>query len=374
MKLDIISEECILAYDNHLWDIIKEIDISKYLNPINSEEEKKKFLKEYESGNCYNPQFKYEVFDENLELLYNELLLIRDQFHECKNSLFAPYYIKIIDDLVLRINLFKDRNQPNFGGNVTNLYGSPSNLLVKQAESNLLKYQNIKEKQLESLTPEAVLKIFKTEMEKFGLNWDFEILTRASAKLSVNASQNTIKINASEKFSENNMKRYIFHEIRTHVFRAENGKLQRFLIFRNGFPNYINTEEGLALYVEDKNGLITPADIKRYSARVIAANDSINSSFFDVFSKLVNYFSPSEAYSIVQRVKRSFMDTSMAGGYTKDFVYMDGFQKVSSFLNAGNSIEDLFVGKIGLNDVDIIQELINQGVVVKPKYLPFNKT
>lgn len=371
MKFDINSEECILKYDKSLWAIDKKIDIYKYLNPINSEEEKDKFLKEYELGNYYNPQFKYEKFDSNIDLLYNELLIIRNQFRECKNSLFSPYYIKIINNLLLRIDLFKDRTQPDFGKKLSNLYGCPSNLLIEEAESNLIKY-NIVEENVENLTPEDVLKIFETEMEKFGLNWDIEILASASAKLSVNASLNRIKINASEKFSQNKMKSYIFHEIRTHIFRAENGKLQPFLIFKNGFPNYINTEEGLALYVEDKKGLITPKDIKRYSARVVAANLSINSSFFDVFSKLAKYFPLSEAFSIVQRVKRGLTDTSMPGGYTKDFVYMDGFKKVSSFLNDGNSIENLFIGKIGLEDVNLIQELINQGIIVKPKYLPFN--
>lgn len=33
------------------------------INPVNSDEEKEKFLKEYELGNYYNPQFKYENFD-----------------------------------------------------------------------------------------------------------------------------------------------------------------------------------------------------------------------------------------------------------------------------------------------------------------------
>ena len=371
MKFDINSEKCILKYDKNLWAIDKKIDIYKYLNPINSEEEKDKFLKEYELGNYYNPQFKYEKFDSNIDLLYNELLILRNQFRECKNSLFSPYYIKIINNLLLRIDLFKDRTQPDFGKKLSNLYGRPSNLLIKEAESNLVKY-NVVEENVENLTPEDVLKIFETEMKKFGLNWDIEILESASAKLSVNASLNKIKINASEKFSQNKMKSYIFHEIRTHVFRAENGKLQPFLIFKNGFPNYTNTEEGLALYVEDKNGLITPKDIKRYSARVVAANLSINSSFFDVFSKLAKYFPLSEAFSIVQRVKRGLTDTSIPGGYTKDFVYLDGFKKVSSFLNNGNSIENLFIGKIGLDDVNLIQELINQGIIVKPKYLPFN--
>jgi len=92
MKFDIVSEKCILKSDKRLWGLDKKIDIYNYLNPINSEEEKNKFLKEYESGNYYNPQFKYEIFDKNIELLYNELLLIRNQLHKCKTSLFAPYY------------------------------------------------------------------------------------------------------------------------------------------------------------------------------------------------------------------------------------------------------------------------------------------
>ena len=76
MKFNINSEKCILKYDERLWAIDKKIDIYKYLNPINSEEEKDKFLKEYELGNYYNPQFKYEKFDSNIDLLYNELLII----------------------------------------------------------------------------------------------------------------------------------------------------------------------------------------------------------------------------------------------------------------------------------------------------------
>lgn len=114
-----------------------------------------------------------------------------------------------------------------------------------------------------------------------------------------------------------------------------------------------------------------PVDIKRYSARVIAANYSVKSSFHDIFDELVKYFSPADAFTIVQRVKRGIIDTGIPGGYTKDFVYMEGFQKVGSFLKDGNSIEILFTGKIGLEDVDLVQELIDQGILMKPKYLPF---
>ena len=371
MKFDYNSEKFILNVDKRIAQIEREIDIFKYINPINSQEEKSKFLSEYEAGHYYNPQFKYEEFSPNITELYNELSVIKTKFENLDGSILAPFYLKNIEKTMFRVNLFKDRTTQNFGEEISNLYGKPSNRLFKKANSNLLKYKNIDEYE-ETLTPEDVLEIFKIEMEKYGLKWNFEILSSASAKLSVNASLNKIKINATEKFSENNIKRYIYHEIKTHVFRAENGKMQPFLIFKDGFPDYISTEEGLALNIEDMNGLLKPVDIKRYSARVIAASYSIKSSFYDIFDKLIKYFPPADAFTIVQRVKRGIIDTEIPGGYTKDFVYMDGFQKVNSFLKKGNSIEILFTGKIGLEDVDLVQELIDQGILMKPKYLPFN--
>ena len=371
MKFDYNSEKFILKFDKRIAEIEKEIDIFKYINPINSQEEKSKFLSEYEAGKYYNPQFKYEEFNSNIYELYDELSVIKTKFENVDGSILAPYYLKNIEKTMLRIDLFKDRTTPNFGEEISNLYGKPSNRLLQEAKSNLVKYNNVGEYE-ETLTPEEVLEIFKTEMEKYGFKWNFEILSSASAKLSVNASLNKIKINATEKFSENNIRRYIYHEIKTHVFRAENGKRQPFLIFKDGFPDYISTEEGLALNIEDQNGLLKPVDIKRYSARVIAASYSVESSFYDIFDKLIKYFPPPDAFTIVQRVKRGIIDTGIPGGYTKDFVYMDGFQKVGSFLKEGNSIEILFTGKIGIDDVDLVQELIDQDILMKPKYLPFS--
>lgn len=371
MKFNFNNEKCILKYDQLIADIEKEIDIFKYLNPINSEEEKIKFLKEYENGNYYNPQFKYESFNSNVDILYKDISSIKKKFESFRESILAPYYLKNIEDLMSRVELLYDRTNSNFGEKLSNLYGKPSSSLLKEAKSNVNRLKTVEEEE-ETLTAKEIFKIFKNELDKYGLKWDIEITSNASAKLSVNASLNKIKINASEKFSENNIKRYIYHEIKTHIFRAENGKLQPFIIFRNGFPNYISTEEGLAIYVEEKNDLLSTSDIKRYSARVVAASLSINSSFYDVFKELVKYYSPEVAFTIVKRVKRGIIDTNNPGGYTKDFVYMDGFKKVSSFLSTGNSMEYLFIGKIGLEDYELIQELINMGIVVKPKYLPFN--
>lgn len=370
------SEKCILLYDDKLWDLVNKIDIFRYLNPINAEEEKETFLKEYDSGNCYNPQFKYEEFDPDIGLFCEELLLIKNKFETCKNSILAPYYTKIIDDLVFRTELFRHRTDYEYGEKLSKLYGRPSKRLLKKAKQNVtkLKYAQNDEEDLVhndvNLTPDDVYEVFKTEMENYGFKWDIKIHKGSSSYFSINASLNEIKINAFKKFPKMKMRRYICHEIKTHVFRAENGKLQPFKIFKNGFPNYITTEEGLALFNENKFGLLSSKDVKRYSARVVAADYSLNHSFFEVFEKLEKYFPPTIAYSIVQRVKRGMSDTSLPGGYTKDMVYMDGFQKVNSFLKNNGSMETLYTGKIGLDDIGLTHELIDRGVISRPKYMP----
>ncbi|MCZ7372825.1 MAG: DUF1704 domain-containing protein, partial [Candidatus Methanoperedens sp.] len=131
MKFDYDNEKCILKYDQLIANIEKEIDIFKYLNPINSEEEKIKFLKEYENGNYYNPQFKYETFNSNIDNLYKELSSIKTKFEGFKESILAPYYLKNMEDLMSRVELLKDRTNSNFGKKISNLYGKPSSSLLK---------------------------------------------------------------------------------------------------------------------------------------------------------------------------------------------------------------------------------------------------
>ncbi len=47
------------------------------------------------------------------------------------------------------------------------------------------------------------------------------------------------------------------HEIDCHVLRSENGKQQPFKIFNYGFPNYLETEEGYAIYMVNQLGIKT---------------------------------------------------------------------------------------------------------------------
>ena len=58
------------------------------------------------------------------------------------------------------------------------------------------------------------------------------------------------------------------------------------------------------------------------------------------------------------------------GGYTKDLIYLRGLLEVLRHLERGGPLLPLFVGKIGMRHLPIVQELTSRGVVAEPPVLP----
>ena len=92
--------------------------------------------------------------------------------------------------------------------------------------------------------------------------------------------------------------------------------------------------------------------------------------FFLVISRL-----KTEAF---ENTRRIFRGCVMTGGapFTKDIVYLDGLVRIHNFMRAVISrgrhdvLELLFAGKMDLDDMPIILEMKNEGMVTPPKYLP----
>jgi hypothetical protein len=62
-----------------------------------------------------------------------------------------------------------------------------------------------------------------------------------------------------------------------------------------------------------------------------------------------------------------------SGGLTKDAVYLRGLIDLVSHLRAGGSLDVLWLGKIGLTDAPLVEELATRGMlrepVLRPRYL-----
>ncbi len=339
---------------------------------MNAGREKAKFLRAYAAGRSCEPFFEYEKTGPEVRDFCSRMKRIRGKLENCRASFFAPYYIEKIDGLLKLAELLRHRDSPAFGPELAAHFGKPSGKVVREAGRNLKRLQDVGE--TENLDSSEVRRVFENELRSFGLEWEVRPLLEGGAKLAVNSTRREVYVDLSAHFSENSIRRYLYHEIHTHVFRAENGKRQPFSIFLSGFPGYRETEEGLAVYNEYANGLLDPETLRKYSARVIATSMAPNASFSEIFEEMLRYFSPEKAYTITHRVKRGMTDTSLPGGYTKDYVYLSGFLKVSDFMQTRPSkaaaLKTLYCGKIGLSDFEMAQNLLERGVLKMPRYLP----
>ncbi len=87
-------------------------------------------------------------------------------------------------------------------------------------------------------------------------------------------------------------------------------------------------------------------------------------SFVDVHRRLVDAgFSRSGAFTIATRAYRS-------GGLTKDAVYLRGLLDLLGHLADGGTLDLLWLGKFSLEDLPLVGQLAERGVLHGPRLLP----
>jgi uncharacterized protein (TIGR02421 family) len=154
------------------------------------------------------------------------------------------------------------------------------------------------------------------------------------------------------------------HEIGVHMVTTMNGLLHPLKIFAHGFPNNVETQEGLAVFSEYMSGNLTVKRLKELAYRVIAV-DSLEKgySFSETFRLLHNNYNleKEKAFSITLRTHRG-------GGFTKDYLYLTGLKKVYDYYHAKKDLSLLLTGKVSLEYADDIKELIDKGYAVKSKH------
>ena len=86
--------------------------------------------------------------------------------------------------------------------------------------------------------------------------------------------------------------------------------------------------------------------------------------FIECFNYLVNQpeITTNDAYTIVTRIFRG-------GGFTKDYLYLSGFEKILKLWKADVNLTPLLVGKTSIDFYDTINEMIDREMIVKPKYI-----
>ena len=163
------------------------------------------------------------------------------------------------------------------------------------------------------------------------------------------------------------------HEVGTHVVTHANGKAQPLQMLAVGLPGYEETQEGLAVLAEYLVGGLTASRMALLAARVVAVHHLLaGAGFVETFRALrQRQMAPRRAYHVAMRVYRS-------GGLTKDAMYLRGLADVLRHLGTGGALDPLFVGKLSLSAVPVIEELLWRQVLrpplVRPRWLDHPST
>ncbi|MBK8904546.1 MAG: DUF1704 domain-containing protein [Anaerolineaceae bacterium] len=354
------------------WQSIEDsYRLAPYQSPTNLRQERDKLLKAYKSGRAYNPKFEFAVPPEY------PIKLIRQFIAGLKpeSSWLEQIYYEIANQELQHIQAVQTHDSNLITGITCISYGLPESELVTKAQHILesTKKTNSSQDGNQSLLAdhEAASKLQLILDSNNLQDWKAIVFEPMNAKMSVDRLDKQVKIRAGTTFSEQTVQRLIVHELGVHVVRYHNGSHQPIKLFQKGFPNYLSTEEGLAVYSEDEAGLLETDTLRKYAGRVMAAHLAVNQPFCDVFNTLCHWLDYETAFDIVARAKRGFTDTSQPGAHTKDIVYLQGYLDVKHHLTQYPEDYDLlFIGKFGLQHLPLVRNLLNEGTLFRPILMP----
>jgi len=326
------------------------------MNPVNEASEKKKFFK----NPGYNPVFKYRK-PASCEKLFRKIDDV-----ELGQDVISRLLLQRLEKFKRTNAMVHNLGKPEFTFFSKGIFDKPSQELIVQAYE-ILKLEP--EKEENNIPAKKVLVEMKKVLRSLGLK-DWKVgYKNMAANAAVITSKKAVYVKKKAKFSKDFLKRIVVHEIGTHVFRALNGEKQPYKIFFTGLPNYLGTEEGLAVNIEEMHNCLKINTLRTYAGRAIAVNLSLQKGFRDVFNDLKEHFNDDFAWKLALRAKRGLTDTSKPGAYTKDYLYLDGYYKVKKFLgeNKEEGLKKLYYGRMDLEQIPLLSQL--EGLR-EPEFLP----
>jgi len=362
MKQEISTiSKTLMDIDTHLDKLVKKIELLTYVNPINIESEKEKF---FTSKYLTNPVFHYPNIDFDKFNLHRELFSL--PIERIEDERLRDLYEDVIyfySGLIQCIETIG--NGKKFYYNSLHSFGTPTEKDVENAKY-ILHYDadydadHFKPK----YTPEETETIFKEFSGRYDFTYNIKYSTTMGAIAMVLNNTKTLVLNNKHTFSENEIGILTNHEIGVHMVTTMNGLLHPLKIFSHGFPNNVETQEGLAVLSEYMSGHLTIKRLRELAYRVIAVNSLAKGySFSKTFRLLHNThdLNREDAFHITERAHRG-------GGFTKDYLYLSGLKKVFDYFQEGKDLSLLLTGKVSLEHVDTIEYLIEKGYAVNAKY------
>ncbi|AUC15362.1 hypothetical protein BTO06_09505 [Tenacibaculum sp. SZ-18] len=358
-----VNTKKLFEIDQRIDKLVKKIELLRYVNPVNIEEEKTKF---FSSKYLTDPNFVYPERDFDKFKLHSEFFAL--PLEDIEDQKIRDLYEDIIyfySGLIQCIETIGEGNR--FYYNSLRSFGSPTEDDVENAKF-ILHFED-EDTSSEAFKPKYTSKESEQFFIDYGKNYDFDFSITHSRKMSAIAmvlnSTRSLVLKENYKYSDNELAILTNHEIGVHMVTTMNALEHPLKIFSHGFPGNEETQEGLAVFSEYMSGNLTLKRLKELAYRVMAVNGLAKGySFSKTFRSLHNTFdlNREDAFYITARAYRG-------GGFTKDYLYLTGLKKIYNYYKEGKDLGILLTGKVTLEYASQIEYLIQQKYAVSSKYL-----
>jgi len=274
------------------------------------------------------------------------------------------------DEIARQITALEDRDTSRFVYASLQLYGGIAQSLASAAEE-LLQTIPAEAPSTPSVTAGAFADAAREEFDRYRAVYpDFPARVEVRDDISeLMVSFGRLLIPEAAALRADRVEPLLHHEIGTHVVTYQNGARQPLTLLTVGLPGYDETQEGLAVLAEYLTGGLDPRRLRVLAARVVAIGKMLDGAgFLQIFESLRNeHRIPARtAWSIAIRVV-------LGGGSVKDAIYLRGITRILEALADDCSLDVLFVGKLSLDQVPMIQDLLDREVLrppwVRPRWL-----
>ncbi len=298
---------------------------------------------------------------------------------------------RMCQEYQLVVRMLECRGTPEFSDLSQELYGSANDVfhagdprLVDLGEMMGAALANIQDSNAlpdeeKSIDAATAVEILQERLSRVFCHDNETVRVMISDGIVADAAAGTdyIKIRNDARFSQRELHLLEVHEGWVHVGTTLNGMRQPVCTFLSkGPPSSTVTQEGLALLMEIVAFASYPQRVRKVTNRIRAvAMAESDATFRDVYQFFLEQgYSENESYLNSSRVFRGSLPDS--GPFTKDVSYSKGFVLVYNFVQLAvrkgllQRIPLLFAGKVTLEDMRVMSQLLDEGLIEAPRYLP----
>ncbi|MFV1873020.1 MAG: flavohemoglobin expression-modulating QEGLA motif protein [Oleiphilus sp.] len=345
--------------DDALHALVSNIDILDAVSPLNYRDEKKAFFDGHYSK---VPNFVYKK--SSIDAFGLKRGLFNLPVEKIQDDDLRQIYLDVIDSYIDKIDQFKSIGTGDFLYDSLRYYGEPSKKDIRNAHFVLHLPETASADELEPTLDANDIEIL---LGAFADQRGYDYLLKKDDAMIANAlvSGTTIKINTSAKVSKTEAMALAHHEVGVHLVTTLNGRAQPLKLLSMGCPLNTMTQEGMAILAEYLAGCLTTKRLKVLALRVLAVDSMLKDKNFRTTFLLLKeqyHVSQEQAFTITARVFRG-------GGFTKDFLYLQGFHQMLNAYESEANFNYLLAGKTSIDYLPNITKLIERGVLLAPRYI-----